>query len=137
MTAPALLLVSLMTLAPAEQFDRARVAYERNDYGSVVSLLSPLLYPSIQLASADQVVEAHRLLGIALYKTRDRAGAEREFAVLLNSNPDFRLDRLVDGVELAQFVDKMRQHMEDDLRRAKELEERQREDERKKADERK
>src|SRR5262249_47809663 len=97
-------------------------AYEKNDYGRVIALIRPLLYPNIQLASSEQVTEAHRLLGIAFFKTNDEGGAEREFAILLNNNPDFRLDRLVEGEEVAHFVDTMRQKMEDELRRLKERE---------------
>jgi hypothetical protein len=125
------LLVALLGSAPSEQFDRARIAYEKNDYGRVISLVRPLLYPTIQLSSSEQVAEAHRLLGIAFFKTRDEAGAEREFSILLNNNPDFHLDRLVDGAEVAQFVDTMRQKMEDELRRIKELERQREEAERK------
>ena len=128
-------LVALVAIAPSEQFDRAKVAYDRNEYARVIALVRPLLYPSIQLNSQEQVVEAHRLLGIAFFKTRDETQAEREFSILLNSNPDFHLDRLVDGAEVAQFVDRIRQHMEDELRRVKELE-RQREEEQKKRRER-
>src|SRR5262249_23916871 len=125
------LLVALLGSAPSEQFDRARIAYEKNDYGRVIALVRPLLYPAIQLSSSEQVAEAHRLLGIAFFKTRDETSAEREFSILLNNNPDFRLDRLVDGVEVAQFVDRIRDHMEDELKRAKEIEEKRREEDRK------
>jgi len=126
-----LLLALVLALAPTEQFDRAKLAYDRNEYARVIALVRPLLYPSIQLSSQEQVIEAHRLLGIASFKTHDEAEAEKEFSILLNSNPDFHLDRLVDGAEVAQFVDRMRQNMEDELRRVKELE-RQREEEVKK-----
>src|SRR5262249_10533136 len=125
------LLVALRGSAPSEQFDRAKIAYEKNDYTRVISLVRPLLYPTIQLSSSEQVAEAHRLLGIAFFKTRDEAGAEREFSILLNNNPDFHLDRLVDGAEGAQFVDTMRQKMEEELRRIKELERQREEAERK------
>jgi hypothetical protein len=126
-----LLLVALLGSSPQEQFDRARIAYEKNDYGRVIALVRSLLYPSIQLSSSEQVTEAHRLLGIAFFKTRAEADAEREFAILLNNNPDFRLDRLVDGEEVAHFVDTMRQKMEDELRRIKEREREREESERK------
>ena len=126
-----LLFAALLGSAPSEQLDRAKTAYDKNDYGRVVALVKPLLYPSIQLSSSEQVAEAHRLLGIASFKMRDEVGAEREFSILLNNNPDFRLDRLVDGAEVAQFVDQMRQKMEDELRRIKELERKREESERK------
>ncbi|HJZ86778.1 MAG TPA: hypothetical protein VKN99_16485 [Polyangia bacterium] len=127
-----LVLAALLALAaPSEQFDRAKLAYERNEYSRVIALVKPLLYPSIQLSSQEQVAEAHRLLGIALFKTHDEASAEKEFAILLNNNPDFHLDRLVDGVEVAQFVDQMRRRMEDELKRAKQLEQTRQEEERK------
>ena len=54
----------------------------------MIALVRPLLYPSIQLASSEQVTEAHRLLGIACFKTRDEAGAEHEFGILLSNNPE-------------------------------------------------
>jgi hypothetical protein len=117
-----LVLLLALRLSPVEQLGRARVAYERSDYRHVVELLSPLLYPTIRLDSQEQVLEAHRLLGIACWKTRNEAGAEREFAILLNRDPDFHLDPLVDGAEVAEFVDGMRRHMEEELRRAKEME---------------
>jgi hypothetical protein len=119
--------------SPASDFERTRLAYERNDYARVISLCRPLLYPSILLPTPEQVTEAHRMLGIAYFKTRDEPAAEREFSILLNDNPDFHLDRLVDGVEVAQFVDGMRQRMEDELRRIKELERERLESEQKKA----
>jgi hypothetical protein len=116
-----ILLLLVLAAAPTDRFEQARVAYERNDYKQVVSLVRPLLYPNIQLASQSEVQEAHRLLGIAWYKLHDEAAAEREFAILLENNPDFRLDRLVDGADVAQFVDRLRTRMEQELERARKL----------------
>jgi hypothetical protein len=127
-----LFLALFLAATPASQFESAKRAYDRNEYTRVVQLLRPLLYPEIQLSSPDEVTFAHRLLGIAMWKTHDAAGAEREFSILLANDPDFRLDRLVDGDDVAAFVDRIRQRSAEDLARAKQLERERAEAERKK-----
>ena len=60
-------------MAPA-QLGRAKLAYQRGDYGAAVLLLHPLLYPQALLAQEDQVLLAHKLLALSYFFEHDEAG---------------------------------------------------------------
>jgi len=121
-----------MTVAtPAEDLARARAAYEQNDWAGAVQLLRPLLYPKITLSSPDEVDRARKLLGAAYFYAKDNFRARLEFQMLLTSQPDFRMDRVVDGPDVTDFVERLRRENADELRRIEDAQ-RRAEDKRKK-----
>jgi hypothetical protein len=93
---------------PEQKLDRAKLAYQRGDYGGVVTLLRPLLYPQTLLAQEEQVLLAHKLLALSDYFEHDEAGAEQEFNLLLSLRPDFALDPVVDPLQAVAFLDDIR-----------------------------
>jgi hypothetical protein len=94
--------------SPEQKLERAKLAYQRGDYGAVVLLLRPLLYPQTLLAQEEQVLLSHKLLSLSYYFEHDEAGAEQEFNLLLSLRPDFSLDPVVDPLQAVAFLDDIR-----------------------------
>jgi len=74
--------------APALQLDRGRDSFKRGDWQSAIEVINVLLYPELQLARKEQVVEAHILLGAAYYQTGNRERAREEFQRALEIEPE-------------------------------------------------
>ena len=74
--------------APALQLDRGRDSFKRGDWQSAIEVVNLLLYPELQLARKEQVVEPHILLGAAYYQTGDRERAREEFQRALEIEPE-------------------------------------------------
>ncbi len=90
-----------LTAAPAratphETFDRGRTAFGRAEYQRAIEILKPLLYPEVLLDSEGEVVQAHRMLGVAYLFQKQPDEAKREFHKLLELRPDYRFDPLLD-----------------------------------------
>jgi len=88
---------------PGEQFERGKNAFARGEYGRAVELLRPLLYPDARLETEGEVVQAHRMLGVASLFEGDQEGARREFRKLLELRPDYRFDPLLDPKLVVDF----------------------------------
>jgi hypothetical protein len=81
---------------PREAFDRGRTAFGRAEYRRAIEILHPLLYPEVLLDSEGEVVQAHRMLGVAYLFQNLPDEARREFHKLLELRPDYRFDPLLD-----------------------------------------
>jgi hypothetical protein len=81
---------------PREAFDRGRTAFGRAEYKRAIEILHPLLYPEVLLDSEGEVVQAHRMLGVAYLYQVQADEARREFHKLLELRPDYRFDPLMD-----------------------------------------
>jgi hypothetical protein len=81
---------------PREAFDRGRTAFGRAEYRRAIEILHPLLYPEVLLDSEGEVVQAHRMLGVAYLFQGKTEEAQREFHKLLELRPDYRFDPLLD-----------------------------------------
>src|SRR5436190_6689427 len=89
--------------AAREAFDRGRTAFGRAEYQRAIEILYPLLYPEVLLDSEGEVVQAHRMLGVASLFENDPEGARREFRKLLELRPDYRFDPLLDPPRVVDF----------------------------------
>lgn len=108
-------LAPLAPPAPGDQLARAKLAYQRGDYGAAVLLLRPLLYPQALLAQEEQLLFAHKLLALSYFFEHDEVGAEQEFNLLLSLKPDFQLDPVVDPLKAVAFLDDIRRRNEQRL----------------------
>lgn len=81
---------------PRETFERGRTAFGRAEYKRAIEILNPLLYPEVLLDSEGEVVQAHRMLGVAYLFAGQPEEAKREFHKLLELRPDYRFDPLLD-----------------------------------------
>ncbi len=81
---------------PHDTFDRGRTAFGRAEYRRAIDILKPLVYPEVLLDSEGEVVQAHRMLGVAYLYTNRPEEAKREFHKLLELRPDYRFDPLLD-----------------------------------------
>ena len=88
---------------PALTFERAKNAFARAEYKRAVELLRPLVYPEVRLDTEGEVVQAHRMLGVASLFENDDEGARREFRKLLELRPDYRFDPLLDPPRVVDF----------------------------------
>lgn len=119
-----------MAASPGEDLARARLAYEQNDWTTAIRLLRPLLHPKIQLGTEAEVIQARKLLGASYFFSRAEDRARQEFRFLLDVEPDFTMDRVVDGPEVAAFFERLKAEWDDERRRARtELDRRRKEDE--------
>jgi hypothetical protein len=105
-----------MALAsPTQEFERGRIAFGRGEYLRAIELLRPLLYPELRLESEGEVVQAHRMLGVAnLFEGRP-AEAKVEFRKLLELRPDYRFDPLLDPPRVVDFFNSVLKEEEDEI----------------------
>jgi tetratricopeptide (TPR) repeat protein len=80
----------------ADELRRGKISFDRGEYGRAIEILRPLLYPEIRLESEGQIVQAHRMLGVAELFQGDSDAAAQEFRKLLQLQPDYRFDPLLD-----------------------------------------
>src|SRR5450755_2899382 len=80
---------------PREAFDRGRTAFGRAEYKRAIEILHPLIYPEVLLDSEGEVVQAHRMLGVAYLFQSQPDQARQEFHKLLELRPDYRFDPLM------------------------------------------
>lgn len=83
-------------VTPREAFDRGRTAFGRAEYKRAIEILHPLIYPEVLLDSEGEVVQAHRMLGVAYLFQSQPDQARQEFHKLLELRPDYRFDPLMD-----------------------------------------
>ena len=98
--------------SPENRLAEGRLAYERGDYPLAVVTLTPLLYPSIELASEDAVIEAHRLLALSYLLEKKEPEAAEEATSILALRPSFQLDPIVDPPMAVSFFESVRKRQE-------------------------
>jgi hypothetical protein len=111
----AALLFQAAPAVPNEDLQRGKNAYDRGEFARVVEIVRPLLYPEIRLQSEGQIVQAHRILGVAYLFEKDEAQATHEFRKLLQLMPDYRFDPLLDPPEVVDFFNNVRKGYDSEL----------------------
>jgi hypothetical protein len=101
--------------APSEELRRGRNAFDRGEYARSIEILRPLLYPEIRLESDGQIVQAHRMLGVAELFQGDNDAASQEFRKLLQLRPDYRFDPLLDPPQVVDFFNGVQRALEREL----------------------
>jgi hypothetical protein len=101
--------------SPSEEFDRGRNAFARGEYRRAIDLLHPLLYPDVRLESEGEVVQAHRMLGVAYLFEDLPDDARREFRKLLELRPDYRFDPLLDPPRVVDFFNGVLREEEEEI----------------------
>jgi hypothetical protein len=112
---PALVISALALAGPSEEFERGRTAYLRGEYQRAIKTLHPLLYPDLRLESEEEVVQAHRLLGVSYLFEHQPDQARAEFRKLLELAPDFRFDALLDPPRVVEFFDEVVRQQQSEL----------------------
>lgn len=110
------LAVTAFALAdPSEAYERGRTAFFRGEYQRAITTLEPLLYPELRLESEDEVVQAHRILGVSYLFENQPDHAKSEFRKLLELAPDFRFDPLLDPPRVVDFFNQVVKEQQDEL----------------------
>lgn len=131
------LLIGLLVAAPAlanpshnakDALDQGRTAYDRGDYGRAIDTINPLLYPSIELGTEDDVIAAHKLLALSYFFVNKTKDAENEVTSLLALRPNYQLDPIVDPPVAVRFFEDVRRRQSERINALKkrELEENER-----------
>jgi hypothetical protein len=90
-----LLATSVAFATPRDDLKAANKAFREGQYGDARDKYNALLYPDIQLADSNDLVEAYVNLGVCRLETGDDPGAKREFEKALQIDPNRQLDPLV------------------------------------------
>lgn len=117
---------------PKEALDQGRTAYDRGDYARAIDTIHPLLYPSIELGTEDEVVQAHRLLALSYFFVNKPKEAEAEVTSLLALRPTYELDPIVDPPVAVRFFEDVRRRQAERLQAVKQREREEAERERQK-----
>jgi hypothetical protein len=105
-----------------DALDQGRTAYDRGDYGRAIDTINPLLYPSIELGTEDEVVAAHKLLALSYFFVNKQKDAENEVTSLLALRPNYQLDPIVDPPVAVRFFDDVRHRQSERLNALKKRE---------------
>jgi hypothetical protein len=127
------------SLNPQAALEAGKEHYRKHEYGNVVDVVHPLLYPSIELPSEDAVVEAHKLLALSYFFMKKENEAEQEVTSLLALRPSYELDQFLEAPVAVRFFQGVRKRQEERLselrrRQQEEEERRRREDEKRRAE---
>jgi hypothetical protein len=87
----------------ADELRRGKISFDRGEYGRAIEILRPLLYPDIRLESEGQIVQAHRMLGVAELFQGHNGAAAQEFRKLLQVRPTYRFDPLLDPPQVVDL----------------------------------
>jgi len=101
--------------SPSVEFERGRTAFSRAEYQRSIDILRKLLYPEVRLDSEGEVVQAHRMLGVAYLFEGRPTDAKREFRKLLELRPDYRFDPLLDPPRVVDFFNAVLKEEEDEI----------------------
>jgi hypothetical protein len=105
-----------------EALEQGHTAYDRGDYRHAIDTLQPLLYPSIELGTEDEVVMAHRLLALSYFFVNKQKDAEQEVTSLLALRPNYALDPIVDPPLAVRFFEDVRRRQSERLREVQQRE---------------
>jgi tetratricopeptide (TPR) repeat protein len=111
----AIVLAAAQPQAPSVEFERGKTAFARGEYRRAVDLLRPLVYPEVRLETEGEVVQAHRMLGVANLFENKPDEARREFRKLLELRPDYRFDPLLDPPRVVDFFNLVVREEESEL----------------------
>ena len=101
------LVAALAMSSPGEELERGRNAFLRGEYERAISVLHPLVYPDLRLDSENDVIQVHRMLGVAYLFENHPAEARGEFRKLLELAPDFRFDPLLNPPRVVEFFNEV------------------------------
>jgi len=112
----AIVATTLALASPAaDELDRGKTAFGRAEYTRAIRILRPLLYPDVHLDSYDDIVQAHRMLGVAHLFENQPDEAKREFRKLLELRPDYHFDPLLDPPRVVEFFNGVRKEEENEI----------------------
>lgn len=88
-------IASLAHATPRQELDLGVRNFRSRDWQSAIRVINPLLYPRIQFASPDDVIEARLLLGAAEFEAGNKERAIEEFTKVILQDPERELTPLM------------------------------------------
>lgn len=108
------------TTSPTDRLKEARDAFRQKEYDHATEKLSALLYPTEQLATTQDLVEAHLLLGASFVETGRPGEAKDEFRHVLQLEPNKTLDTLFFSASTVRVFDETKSEVDDERRKIEE-----------------
>jgi len=102
---------------PAQELERGRQSFRARDWQSAIPVLNALLYPELQLARQEDVVEAHVLLGAAHFESGNRERAEEEFERALQIDPERSITTMMFSAGAVKLFDHVKEEQRARLER--------------------
>ena len=115
-------LAGVARATPGNELDKARSEFLSGNFTDAIPLLNYLLYPNVQLAEKDDIVEAHVLYGACAFQTGDNLTARKEFEAALEMKADYAIDTARFSAGAVHFFDETKHAVDD--RRNRDAEER-------------
>jgi hypothetical protein len=100
---------------PSRDLLKAKSEFEQGQYRAVILTVEPLLYPNPLLRAEKELVDAHFFLGMAYFYTDRKDQARTEFAALLYTDPDYKLDPVMESPEVYAFFEDIKRSQQDQL----------------------
>jgi hypothetical protein len=96
---------------PVQQFELGKSAFQYQDYKKAVSLLKPLLYPSVRLTRRTQVLKAREFLGASYWWLKQKGTFNQEMTAYLIMDPGAKLDPFFYPPELVQDFSNLKKRL--------------------------
>jgi len=109
--APGVKLEDTDELAEQRRLRRAKNLFEYGDCESVIDVLGDFTITA-RVRNEDQLVEAHRMLGVCYLQLGRSAEAERELKSLLYLNPDYELDPFLNPPPVVELFERLRRELD-------------------------
>ncbi|MDB4957623.1 MAG: hypothetical protein JWO36_5192 [Myxococcales bacterium] len=97
---------------PSSDLNRGRKSFQNADWNSAISVLLTLLYPTVQLGTQDEVVEAFVLFGASYFELGNRARARQEFERALQIDPEREITTNAFSTGAVQLFDDTKAEMQ-------------------------
>ena len=96
---------------PRQDLDLGVKNFRARDWQSAIRVINPLLYPRIQFASPDDVIEARLLLGAAEFEAGNKDRAVEEFTKVILQDPERELTPLMFSEAAIRLFDRTKEDM--------------------------
>lgn len=97
---------------PVEDLAKARELVRAGQYQSASTILTGVLYPDPSLTDAEDLGEAHLLLGICYFELGQAPDADREIEEALALDPSLRISTRLYSQQAVEFFEAKRQQFE-------------------------
>ena len=102
---------------PAQELQHGRDSFRARDWGSAIPVLNALVYPDVQLARKEDVVETLLLLGAAFFEIGNNDRARQELKRAIDLDPDRSITTLTFSAGAVRLFDQLKAEQQEQIER--------------------
>ena len=102
---------------PAQELQRGRDSFRARDWGSAIPVLNSLIYPEVQFAREEDVVETLILLGTAFFEIGNIDRARQELKRAIELDPDRSITTLTFSAGAVRLFDQLKAEHQEQIER--------------------